>query len=191
MGLKVLATQDKVNGIPIPELRAFYDAIGDGPVPMVLESFVQWQGRGTRALADISAFTLLGERKERLSRKYLLQFDDWAEMPGCEDAGPEAMEVVVAALGACIINMTSWHAARLGIELEELSVKVKCAVDVSGFFHNYSQTDKFGPMQYEVNIKASNATREELEEVASVGRNCPVCRMLSKPMELVGSVVVD
>ena len=42
MGVKVLATQDKVSGIPIPELRAFYDAIGDGPVPMVLESFVQW-----------------------------------------------------------------------------------------------------------------------------------------------------
>ena len=112
-------------------------------------------------------------------------------MPGCEDAGPEAMEVVLAALGACIINMTSWHAARMGIELEELSVKVKCDVDVSGFFHNYSQSGKFGPMQYEVNIKAKNATREQLEEVASIGRNCPVCRMLSKPMELAGSVLVN
>ncbi len=191
MGLKVVAKQDEVGGIPIPEMRAFYDAIGDGPVPMVLESLVHWQGRGTRALAEIGPFTLLGERKERLSRKYLLQFDDWAEMPGCEDAGPEAMEVVLAALGACIVNMTSWHAARMGIELEELSVKVQVSVDVSGFFHNYSQDDKFGPLQYEVSLKAKNSTREELETLAKIGRNCPVCRMLSKPMELAGSVLIN
>lgn len=191
MGLEVLATQDKVGGIPIPELRAFYDAIGDGSVPMEIEAFVQWQGRGTRAVAEIGPFTLMGERKQRLSRKYLLQFDDWAEMPGCEDAGPEAMEVVLAALGACIINMTSWHAARMGIELEELSVRVKVNVDVSGFFHNYDQTDKFGALQYEVTLKASGASREQLEELAAIGRNCPVCRMLSKPMELAGSVIVS
>lgn len=190
MAAEVRATQDNIAGIPIPELRAFYEAIGDGPVPMEIEAFVQWQGRGTRALGEIGPFTLMGERKERVSRKYMIQFDDWAEMPGCEDAGPEAMEVVLAALGACIINMTSWHAALRGIELQELSVRVKVAVDVSGFFHNYDQTDKFGPLQYEVSIKANGATREELEELAAVGRNCPVCRMLSQPMELAGSVVV-
>ena len=85
MGLPVTAKQDEVSGIPIPKLRAFYEAIGDGPVVLDLEAFVEWQGKGTRATGYIGPFSLMGERKERLTRKYSIQYDDWAEMPGCDD----------------------------------------------------------------------------------------------------------
>ncbi len=92
MGLPVTAKQEEVSGIPIPALRGFYEAIGDGPVVLDLEAYVEWQGKGTRATGYIGPFSLMGERKERLTRKYSIQFDDWAEMPGCDDAGPEAVE---------------------------------------------------------------------------------------------------
>lgn len=190
MGLPVTAKQEQVAGIPIPGLRAFYEAIGDDPVMLDLEAFVQWQGRGTRATGHIGPFSVMGQRQERLTRVYTIQYDDWAEMPGCEDSGPEAIETVLSALGACIINMTSWHAARMGIELEELSVKVRMSFDAQGFFQNTDQTDKFGPMQYEIHIKASGATKRQLTQLANVGRNCPVCRMLSKPMVLKSKVIV-
>ena len=51
MGLPVTAAQDEVSGVPIPELRASYEAIGDGPVVLDLEAYVEWQGKGTRATA--------------------------------------------------------------------------------------------------------------------------------------------
>ena len=190
MGLKVRATQDEVSGIPIPKLRAFYEAIGDGPVKLDLEAFVEWQGRGTRATGHIGPFTLMGERKERLTRVYTIQYDDWAEMPGCEDSGPEAIETVLSALGACIINQTAWHAARQGIELKALSVKVNMSFDAQGFFQNSSQSDKFGPITYEIHIEAPGASKKKLTDLANVGRNCPVCRMLSKEMVLKSKVLV-
>ncbi len=143
MGLEVTAKQDEVSGIPIPALRGLYEAIGDGPIVLDLEAFVEWQGKGTRATGYIGPFGLMGERKERLTRKYSIQYDDWAEMPGCDDAGPEAVETVLSALGACIINQTAWHAARMGIVLEALSVKVNMSFDAQGFFQNTDQTDKF------------------------------------------------
>ena len=133
MGLPVTAKQDEVSGIPIPALRGFYEAIGDGPIMLDLEAFVEWQGKGTRATGYIGPFSLMGERKERLTRKYSIQYDDWAEMPGCDDAGPEAVETVLSALGACIINQTAWHAARMGIVLDALSVKVNMSFDAQGF----------------------------------------------------------
>ncbi len=70
MGLPVTAKQDEVSGIPIPALRGFYEAIGDGPIMLDLEAFVEWQGKGTRATGYIGPFSLMGERKERLTRKY-------------------------------------------------------------------------------------------------------------------------
>ncbi len=190
MGLPVTATQEEVSGIPIPKLRAFYEAIGDGPIVLDLEAYVEWQGKGTRATGYIGPFSLMGERKERLTRKYTIQYDDWAEMPGCDDAGPEAVEAVLASLGACIINQTSWHAARMGVELEELSVKVGMSFDAQGFFQNSDQTDKFSPIHYEIHIKAPGVSKKKLTELANVGRNCPVCRMLSKEMVLKSKVLV-
>jgi uncharacterized OsmC-like protein len=190
MGLPVTASADEVSGIPIPELREFYQAIGDDPVVLDLEAFVRWQGKGTRATGHIGPFSLGGERKERLTREYVIQYDDWAEMPGCDDAGPEAVETVLSALGACIINMTSWHAARMGVVLDDLSVKVRMSFDAQGFFQNTDQTDKFGPIEYEIMLQAQGATREQLEELADIGRNCPVCRMLSKPMNLKSKVLI-
>jgi uncharacterized OsmC-like protein len=191
MGLPVTAKQDEVSGIPIPQLRAFYDAIGDAPVVLDLEAFVQWQGKGTRATGHIGPFSVMGERKERLTRVYTIQYDDWAEMPGCDDAGPEAVETVLSALGACIINMTSWHAARMGVVLDDLSVKVKMSFDAQGFFQNTDQTDKFSAVQYEIRIKATGATKKQLNELANIGRNCPVCRMLAKPMVLKSKIFVE
>ena len=190
MSLPVTAKQDEVSGIPIPALRGFYEAIGDGPVVLDLEAYVEWQGKGTRATGYIGPFSLMGERKERLTRKYSIQFDDWAEMPGCDDAGPEAVEVVLAALGACIVNQTSWHAARMGIELEELNVKVNMSFDAQGFFQNADQTDRFSNITYEIRLKAAGVSKRKLNELANIGRNCPVCRMLSKEMVLKSKVLV-
>jgi uncharacterized OsmC-like protein len=133
----------------------------------------------------------MGERKERLTRRYQIHYDDWAEMPGCEDSGPEAVETVLAALGACIVNQTSWHAARMGIELEELSVKVNMSFDAQGFFQNTDQSDKFSAVTYEVTIKATGVSKAKLNELANIGRNCPVCRMLSKPMVLKSKVLIN
>jgi uncharacterized OsmC-like protein len=190
MGLPVTAKQEEVSGIPIPKLRAFYEAIGDGPVVLDLEAFVEWQGRGTRATGYIGPFSVMGERQERLTRKFVLKYDDWAEMPGCEDSGPEAVETVLSALGACIINQTAWHAARIGVVLEELSVKVNMSFDAQGFFQNADQSDKFSAITYEIHIKAMGVSKKKLTELANVGRNCPVCRMLSKEMVLKSKVLV-
>ena len=190
MGLPVTAKQDEVSGVPIPQLRAFYEAIGDGPVVLDLEAFVEWQGKGTRATGYIGPFNLNGERQDRLTRRFQIKYDDWAEMPGCDDSGPEAVETVLSALGACIINQTAWHAARTGIVLEELSVKVNMSFDAQGFFQNTDQTNKFSPITYEIHIKATGASKRKLTELANIGRNCPVCRMLSKEMVLKSKVLV-
>ena len=97
---------------------------------------------------------------------------------------------MLASLGACIVNQTSWHAARMGVELEELSVKVGMSFDAQGFFQNSDQTDKFSPIHYEIHIKAPGVSKKKLTELANVGRNCPVCRMLSKEMVLKSKVLV-
>jgi uncharacterized OsmC-like protein len=191
MGLQVTAKQDEVSGIPIPALRGFYEAIGDGPIVLDLEAFVEWQGKGTRATGYIGPFSLMGDRKERLTRKYSIQYDDWAEMPGCDDAGPEAVETVLSALGACIINQTAWHAARTGIVLDALSVKVNMSFDAQGFFQNTDQTDKFSAITYEIHIASTGTSKKKLSDLANVGRNCPVCRMLSKEMVLKSKVLVN
>ncbi len=78
----------------------------------------------------------------------------------------------------------------MGIELEELNVKVNMSFDAQGFFQNLDQTDKFSKITYEIRLKAAGVSKKKLNELANIGRNCPVCRMLSKEMVLKSKVLV-
>ena len=78
----------------------------------------------------------------------------------------------------------------MGIVLDALSVKVNMSFDAQGFFQNTDQTDKFSAVNYEIHIASTGTSKKKLTELANVGRNCPVCRMLSKPMVLKSKVLV-
>ena len=63
----------------------------------------------------------------------------------------------------------------MSIVLEALSVNVNMSFDPRGFFQNTDQTDKFSAIAY---------------DLANAGRDCPVCRMLSKEKALKSKVLV-
>ena len=74
--------------------------------------------------------------------------------------------------------------------LEELSVKVNMSFDAQGFFQNTTQSDKFSAITYEIHIESTGTSKKKLTDLANVGRNCPVCRMLSKEVVLKSKVLV-
>src|SRR5262245_42674713 len=95
------------------------------------------------------------------------------------DAGPNPVELVLAALGACQEITYRLYAEALGIPLNHVSVKVEGRLDLRGFF---AVADGVRPGFREIRATVdidSPASAEEVERLrATVERHCPVLDIL-------------
>lgn len=192
--VQVEATQEKLHGVDVSACRQVYELFGSnrGAGNLQLEAKAGWQGQGTRSTGSIGRFGLDGQTMERGSRNYQINYDAWQEFPGSADAGPEAIETVLSAIGACLIAMTTWHATRLGVEFESLQAHVSTTFNGQEFLFPQgdieSTASAFRDINYELNTKAPGATDDQVQALARLAAACPVCAMVGEKMNLQGTV---
>ncbi|MEQ9058855.1 MAG: OsmC family protein [Gammaproteobacteria bacterium] len=132
-----------------------------------------------------------GFRSDVRIRDHALVVDEPPQLGG-GDAGPNPIELVLGALGACQEITYRAYASALGIPLERVAVELEGDIDLRGFFGvDASVRAGFQRIRGRVHLESS-APPAELERLkALVDRHCPVLDMLSTPVPVALELVTD
>lgn len=127
-----------------------------------------------------------GFRSDVTIREHRLVVDEPAQLGG-DDAGPNPIELLLGALGACQEITYQAYAAVLGIELRSVAVELEGDIDLRGFFGlDDAVRAGFQCIRGRVHLD-SPALPAELERLKRlVDSHCPVLDMLTTavPVEL-------
>ena len=121
-------------------------------------------------------------RSEAKIRQFSLTVDEPPNLGGT-DTGPNPVELVLAALGACQEITYRAYATALGIPLESVSVKLEGSLDLRGFFAVKDGVRAgFNEVRGVVELKSSAPAADlaKLKEV--VDAHCPVLDILRAPV---------
>jgi uncharacterized OsmC-like protein len=136
--------------------------------------------RPGEAQATFTAATrqIAGLTSEASIRDFRLRLDQAPALGGA-DAGPNPVEVVLAALGACQEITYRLYAEALGIPLDHVSVKVEGRQDLRGFFSaDEGVRPGFRDIRAVVEID-SPASKDEIQRLKeAVDTHCPVLDIL-------------
>ncbi|MGH2700004.1 MAG: OsmC family protein [Actinomycetota bacterium] len=171
------------NGVDVDQLVQTIDAIkGDESIAgFTFKADTRWK-EGSTSVAEISSFTHAGQTVHH-SKTHVLT--------GCEpevllgrDRGPNAVELVLAALGFCYSVGFVYNAAALGYELEELSYEVEGDLDLRNFVGiEAGPRPGFSEIRVKGRARAKNASQEDLDRLCRyVQDTSPVKDILINPV---------
>src|ERR1700677_4591257 len=131
-----------------------------------------------RAVFSVDSQQVENLRTEAKIRQFSLTVDEPPTLGG-SDAGPNPVELVLAALATCQEITYRAYATALGVPLESVSVKLDGVLDLRGFFAVDERVRAgFTGVQGTVTLKSS-ATLEELAKLKEmVDAHCPVLDIL-------------
>lgn len=140
---------------------------------------------------EIALDTLLTERNPELVARWVgasrarVEFKDIVTHIG-GDGEINAMQSVLAALAACDIEVITFHAALLGIKIEELSIEARGHFNVRALWgFEDAPGAGYDQMSYTVRLRAPGATVEQLTDLRErCERSSPVGDTLSRRVPL-------
>lgn len=136
-----------------------------------------WLVEGLRTEADIRGFDLTVDEPREL---------------GGTDAGPNPVELVLAALGTCQEIVYAVYAPRAGVELESVEVDVEGTLDPRGFLGASQEARPgFGQVRYRVRIESPSDPERVKALVRLVEEHCPVLDIISNSVETSGSAELN
>jgi len=153
------------NGVDVDRLVQTIGAIQQDPAigSFTFKARTDWTGGGT-STGHISAFTHAGQETAHADTHTLVGSEP-AVLLG-DDAGANAVELVLAALGFCYSVGFAYNAAARGIELEELSYEVEGDLDLRTFVGlGGGPRAGFTEIRVKGIAKASNADAATLEDL--------------------------
>ncbi len=160
-----MATVTVRNGINVDQLVATIGAIKEQPSisTFTFKATSSWED-GTLNRGEIGSFIHNGEPVER-PQPFRLVGDEPPVLLG-SNGGPNAVELVLAALGFCYGVGYVANAAARGIELSELRYEVEGDIDVQNFLGMTRETRPgFSAIRARAWVRSPNATPEQLEEL--------------------------
>ncbi|MDA8440967.1 MAG: OsmC family protein [Peptococcaceae bacterium] len=160
-----------LNGIDLEVGKKIIETVKNSPEAgkTLWRSTTLWQG-GTKAETTIRGFKVNTDEPTNL---------------GGTDTAPNPVEMVLAALGGCLIVGYSLNAAMLGVELQKIEISLEGDIDLPGFFGLPSDIlPGYSSVRARVFIK-SDASLDQLDEVHNrVLATSPVGLTLSKNVNL-------
>ncbi len=120
-----------------------------------------------------------------------MTIDEPPELGGF-DAGPNPVELVLAALGSCQEIMYAAYASVMGIPLKSVKVNLRGYLDLRGLFGLDPNTPPgYQKIAYET-LLDSPASAEDLRKlVHTVETHCPVLDTLQRAIEVSGKVTAN
>ena len=132
-----------------------------------------------------------GFRSEVSIRQHTLVIDEPPALGGT-DSGPNPLEMLLAALGACQEITYRAYATALAIPLEAVSVRLTGNIDLRGFFGvNDAVRAGYQNIHGEVRITSSASAAELARLKSAVDQHCPVLDMLSTPVPVTLELIQD
>ncbi len=186
-----MATVVVRNGIDVEQLMATIGAIKEQPSisTFTFKATSSWE-QGTANRGEISDYVHNGERVER-PRPFHLIGDEPPVLLG-SNAGPNAVELLLAALGFCYGVGYVANAAARGIDISELRYEVEGDIDVQNFLGMTNETRPgFSAIRARAWVRSPNATPEQLEDLCQyVQDTSPVRDCLANPTPVSTSMEV-
>lgn len=186
-----MATVTARNGVDVERLVQTIQAIGEDPgiARFTFRAGTTWEG-GSTSRAAISSFVHAGQEVPHARTHELIGCEPDVLLGG--DRGPNAVEVVLAALGFCYTVGVVYNAAARGYELEEVRYDLEGDLDLRNFVGiGDGPRPGFTAIRVKGTIKARNASREELEELCRyVQDTSPVLDVIANPVPVTTTLEV-
>ncbi|MFB3764111.1 MAG: OsmC family protein [Methanotrichaceae archaeon] len=126
-----------------------------------------------------------GARSRTNIKEFTIDADEPAVLLGSGKA-PNAVEMVLAALGSCLAVGFAYNAAARGIVLQSLEIMLEGDLDLQGFL---GTSDKVRPGYQNIKVKCrvkSSAPKEKIEELFKyVQRTSPVTDIIRNPVPVI------
>ena len=179
-----MATATVRNGIDVGALGETIDAIKSKRdlAQFTFSAHTRWRD-GTHTTTTIGRFVHAGEEDPSRDEEFTLEGDEPPVLLG-QNRGPNAVELVLAALGACYAVGYVANAAARGIELEEMEYDVEGDLDVHDFLGlDEGPRPGFTQIRAHARVKAPGASEEELKELCRyVQDTSPIRDVLANPV---------
>jgi uncharacterized OsmC-like protein len=176
-----MATITARNGIDVQALLETIEAIKAKPelAEFTFRASTRWQ-EGTRSTARIGSFVHAGAEDETRSEPFTLIGDEPPVLLGA-NKGPNAVELLLAALGFCYSVGYIANAAARGIDIEETEYELEGDIDLRNFLGISTEgRPGFSEIRAMAYVKAPRASEDELKELCTfVQETSPVRDVLA------------
>lgn len=123
-------------------------------------------------------------------RHFTLLVDEGPAIGGTEQ-GPNPVELVLAALGACQEIIYAVYAALLDVDLEALEIDVSGPLDPRGFLDMAPTAVGFSHVAMETRISSRAAAERVQQLIDAVQAHCPVADILQRPLEIRNRIMLN
>lgn len=170
------------NGIDLDQLTETVEAIKQDPdlATFRFRATSSWE-KGTRNRGQIGSFVHAGREDASRGEPFELEGDEPPILLG-QNAGPNAVELVLQALAFCYAVGYAANAAAQGIELTSMEYEMEGDFDVRSFLGMEGPRPGFTRIRATGRVSSPNATREQLEDLCQyVQDTSPVRDILANP----------
>lgn len=123
------------------------------------------------------------------SRNFEFIIDEPQSLGGT-DTGPNPVEALLGALGACQAIVARVYAKKFDIQLEDFRVELEGDLDLDGFFKRSDVRPGYSDIRYTFHIK-TNSPKERVEQfVEFLEQTCPVGDTIANTVNLQLSGIV-
>lgn len=172
-----------INGVDVGKLLTTVDAIKAQPdlSNFKFRAETEWESGG-RSRTSIRSFYGAGGEDNSRSKPFVIEGDEPPVLLG-GNAGPNAVEIVLAGLASCLAVGFAYNAAVQGIRLEGLSLRLEGDIDLQGFL-GLSAAVRPGYRNIRVSCHVkSDAPRDRLLPLSEyVQRTSPVLDIIRNPV---------
>lgn len=187
-----MATVAACNGVDVGALLGTIEAIKKKPelASFTFRARTTWKD-GTSSTAEIGSFLHAGTEDETRDQPFALVGDEPPVLLG-QNKGPNAVELLLAALGFCYSVGYAANAAARGIEIDEMSYEIEGDIDVRNFLGLGDEARPgFSEIRAKALVKAPRASEQELKELcAYVQDTSPVRDVLANPVPVITTIEV-
>jgi uncharacterized OsmC-like protein len=160
-----MSTTVSLNGIDVEQLLQTIDAITSDPgaAGFTFRASSTWK-HGTHNVGRIAGFDHAGAADESRAAPFVLDGDEPPVLLG-ENRGPNAVELLLQALGFCYAVGFVANAAARGIEVTRMDYEVEGDLDVRSFLGLDGPRAGFTRIRAKGIVSSPNATPEQLQEL--------------------------
>jgi uncharacterized OsmC-like protein len=180
------------NGIDVGQLLTTIDHVTTDPTAarFTFRASSSWEG-GTHNVGCIHGFTHAGAEDESRAEPFILHGDEPPVLLG-DNQGPNAVELVLQALGFCYAVGYVANAAAKGIEITRMDYDIEGDLDVRPFLGQEGPRPGFTAIRVQGRVSSPNATPEQLRELCQyVQDTSPVRDIIANPVPVKTTLEVE
>lgn len=161
---------EAVNGVPVQRLVETIREIRREPqiAKFTFRTRNGWENGAHNRAATAGYHGALQDFHRR--RPHLIDLDEPEVLLG-EDLGANPVEVLLAALSGCLTTSLVYHAAAMGIELDEVTSTYEGHLDLHGFLGlDDSVRNGYERIRVEFHLESASASEEQLDELVRIAQ---------------------